>query len=458
MRPCLTAVTLGIIALAAGAAPAHAGLTVALTASPQGQTGAGNLDIVFVNPFPQALQLVGANKVPTGVNTESAEIDPTLSDDGTRLAFRRALSAGEPTYHVVALPSGAPAQIPNPFTTERFNSAAGIALSGDGRRAIIGMARSQSAVAQVGVVDVAALPGGPFPTIGTPEFDIPDGNTFGQFGVITPFSAQLDATGGKLLYGYRTQTAGTSTSFTGIVDGPVNGTPRLRDLGSATSVDAIAMIPGRPNEVTIARRGALETLALNAATPPVPLTLPNLPARATGETRSGPDWSGDGRYLGWLSSTGTGELKDVKLFVYDTQTQGLIAPAGLSLGQRRNFGGMSISEGVPAIEQFTAPLTVQVEQPKVNLPIRLRASTSVGILVQREQGTVRVLGRRVPRLVSVGRVPFGSRKKGASTIAWNGRVAGKKLRAGTYRITLRAFDRNGRLTELGESRRVKVRG
>ncbi|MBJ7330940.1 MAG: PD40 domain-containing protein [Solirubrobacteraceae bacterium] len=456
MRRLLTASSIAITALACGAAPAHAGLNVALTASPVGQTGAGNLDILFVNPFPQALQIVGSNKVPTGVNTASSEIDPTLSDDGTRLAFRRELGAGEPTYHAVTVPSGSPVALPNPLSTSRFNSANGIALSGDGKRAIVGIARNSSRVAQVGVLDLAQFPGGPFPTIGTPEFDIPDGNTFGEFGLITSFGAQLDATGGKFLYGYRTQTAGTLTAFHGLVDGPVNGTPRVRDLGSTAPISGIAMVPGRPNEATIARQGNLETVALNATTPPTPLSLPNLPARGAA-TRTAPDWSGDGRYLAWLSFSGTGELKDLKLFVYDTQTQGLIAPEGLSLGQRRNFGGVSIAEGVAAIQQFTAPVSVQLEQPKVNLPIRLQASISVGILVQREQGTVKVLGKRVPKLVPVGRVPFGKQKKGRTTIAWNGKVAGKQLRAGRYRITLRAFDKKGKLTELGASRRVTVR-
>jgi hypothetical protein len=79
---------------------------------------------------------------------------------------------------------------------------------------------------------------------------------------------------------------------------------------------------------------------------------------------------------------------------------------------------------------------------------------SVGIIVQRVVGTRRLLGRRVPRLQFVGRVPFGPQRAGTVRFRWDRRVNGRRLRPGRYLITYRSLRRKGAVREL--SRPVMV--
>lgn len=77
----------------------------------------------------------------------------------------------------------------------------------------------------------------------------------------------------------------------------------------------------------------------------------------------------------------------------------------------------------------------------------LQANAPMGILVKR------IVGRR---LVRVGRVPFGPQPRGKRRIRWNLKVNGKRLPAGRYEITLRAFNRRGRVAELSRPIRITV--
>ena len=70
-----------------------------------------------------------------------------------------------------------------------------------------------------------------------------------------------------------------------------------------------------------------------------------------------------------------------------------------------------------------------------------------GILVERVLRFKRIAGRRVPVTRRVGRVPFGPQRKGRITITWDYNVNGKRLSAGTYRITMRTL-RQGKVVEL----------
>ena len=65
-----------------------------------------------------------------------------------------------------------------------------------------------------------------------------------------------------------------------------------------------------------------------------------------------------------------------------------------------------------------------------------------GILVERVLRSKRIAGRRVPITRRVGRVPFGPQRKGRITITWDHKVNGKRLPAGTYRITMRTLRRD----------------
>ena len=86
---------------------------------------------------------------------------------------------------------------------------------------------------------------------------------------------------------------------------------------------------------------------------------------------------------------------------------------------------LSCSAGLTVVEPDTSGLEVLVRP-------QLDAAASIGILVERYV-------RR--RLRVVGRVPFGIRRKGRPRVRWNGRVNGRRLRPGRYRITLRRLVR-----------------
>ena len=57
---------------------------------------------------------------------------------------------------------------------------------------------------------------------------------------------------------------------------------------------------------------------------------------------------------------------------------------------------------------------------------------TIGIFVVRVTGKRKLLGRTVPRIKQVGRVPLGATRKGRNTFRWNGKVNGKRLKRGTY--------------------------
>ena len=78
-----------------------------------------------------------------------------------------------------------------------------------------------------------------------------------------------------------------------------------------------------------------------------------------------------------------------------------------------------------------------------------------GILVERVLRFTRIAGRRVQVTRRVGRVPFGTQRKGRITIAWDYKVNGKRLPGGTYRITMRTLHRD-EVVELARPLIVKV--
>jgi hypothetical protein len=82
---------------------------------------------------------------------------------------------------------------------------------------------------------------------------------------------------------------------------------------------------------------------------------------------------------------------------------------------------------------------------------------SVGIIVQRVVGTRRLLGRTVPRLRFVGRVPFGSRRAGRLRIPWDRRVNGRPLPPGRYLVTFRSLSAGGTVRELARPATLVIR-
>ena len=87
----------------------------------------------------------------------------------------------------------------------------------------------------------------------------------------------------------------------------------------------------------------------------------------------------------------------------------------------------------------------------------MSTTTKIGIFVVRVTGKRKLLGRTVPRIMVVGRVPLGTARKGRRAhFGWNLRVDGRKLRDGRYLLTYRAL-KGERITALSNSIRINVK-
>jgi hypothetical protein len=200
-----------------------------------------------------------------------------------------------------------------------------------------------------------------------------------------------------------------------------------------------------------------------ALTPaPTPIT--------TADPERMPAWSPAGLQLGFVRTTGGRRV----LPVYDL-TPGLqaILNPPIDLGadaptpQTRVFqshwGGLSIAESsaldVPAVTCTTTCLqSLSTTLTKVQLKPTVSVSPigqKIGIFVVRVAGKRKLLGRTVPRIKQVGRVPLGTTRKGRNTFRWNGKVNGKRLKRGTYLLTYRAL-RGARVVSTSGSIRFKV--
>jgi hypothetical protein len=80
---------------------------------------------------------------------------------------------------------------------------------------------------------------------------------------------------------------------------------------------------------------------------------------------------------------------------------------------------------------------------------------TVGIFVVRVTGKRKLLGRTVPRIRPIGRVPLGATRKGRNSFRWNGKVNGRRLKRGTYLLTYRALH-GKRIVSTSGSIRFKV--
>ena len=137
------------------------------------------------------------------------------------------------------------------------------------------------------------------------------------------------------------------------------------------------------------------------------------------------------------------------------------APTPQTRAYQDAWGGLSLAEidstTVPTITCTTSclqTLSTATSGTKILSPT-LSSTSLIGIFVVRVQGTRTVLGRRIPRIRPVGRVPLGLARKGRARIRWDGRVAGKRLKPGTYLLTYRALQ-GDRVTTVSGSIRVRL--
>ncbi len=172
-----------------------------------------------------------------------------------------------------------------------------------------------------------------------------------------------------------------------------------------------------------------------------------------------PAWAPDDMKLGFVRN----EAARRKLAVFDA-TPGIQAvvntPIHLGLEaptpQTRSFqdvwGGVSLADAPDTVTPTTVCGTVCLSSlrnanlGRVPLNPTVTKATSIGIFVVRVIGKRKLLGRTVPRIRPVGRVPLGRARRGRNLFRWNGKVNGRRLKPGRYLLTYRTLRRKRILT------------
>jgi hypothetical protein len=119
-------------------------------------------------------------------------------------------------------------------------------------------------------------------------------------------------------------------------------------------------------------------------------------------------------------------------------------------GTPQRLYSQALTEGPNCVLFARCRLVVVVKNRLARIIARLRQRHPVGIIVDR-------VGKR-GATTRVGRVPLGTHSRGTLTLRWNLKVNGKALRAGRYRITLRALGSNGKVLGLTRPVTIRVRG
>jgi len=183
-----------------------------------------------------------------------------------------------------------------------------------------------------------------------------------------------------------------------------------------------------------------------------------------------PAWSPGGLQLGFVRTTeGRRRLAifdltpGLQTIVNPPIDLGADAPSPQTRAFQSSWGGLSLAESsaldIPVVTCATTCLqSLQTQlksaQLKPTVSTTIKGQT-IGIFVARVTGKRKLLGRTVPRIKPVGRVPLGKTRKGLNRLRWNRKVNGRRLKRGTYLLTFRALRRD-RVVSTSGSVRFKV--
>ena len=415
----------GALALSAPAARAD---VVAVVSH---ETPSNGFDIVRVNAGTGGI-------TPATFNTAEDEVGASVSSDGTRIVFERHDGTNNTTGLLVHDDrTGQTAQILSPSefrAIEPFEPS----ISSDGQTVLWGGPFQPSFPSQysaaVTLTSLSTFPNGPYAESAyMPQY---------TFSTSTGSVHQPVESGSLIVFSV------ANTPQGGLVLGKL-GAPATTPLASTTAEyynPAIGSPGGVPTVVfDVAGRGGVFLASRPASLsgfngPPTPL-----PPAANADSALDPVFTADGRYLGFLRA-GNSSI-DFRLFVWDTETQTLINPAGVDLGETTSPRGL-----------YETPVFGRTGiSPVGSVTFQLASDSAVGILVQRVVGHHKLFGRTVPTLKKVGRVPLGIFRKGRHHAHWDLKVNGRRLKRGTYQVTLRSLTASKKIRDFGVPHLIHVR-
>lgn len=474
----LIATALGMAAVAAMLAPATASAAGLIAAYERYQPGNG-FEIGLVNA-----QTGAAITLPAGVNTPADELHPALSRDGRLLVFERMtllpnlsgdfLPPEQRTMHQLNRQTGVVTQISsgtiagpafirgtvpsNPGTFSDSLSWGNRPAFDNGTRSYVSQHKpiGSDGALTGNIFNRAVVEPGGGALIETTHGAV-DGSpflnpTFGP-GIDRLFLtlAYIDSTTGALL---------KSVAHLGLNLRQGDNIQVLKKEFGTAEAPASHPMP-RTGDFTVAfAMAAAGNFDIQTTTVPkgtgvfsVPQPTAAPAAINTGAAEQMPAWSPDDLKIGFVRTTG-GRRKlgvfnatpGIQAVLNTPVDIGAEAPTPQTRSFQSVWGGMSLAETsesvAPVINCGTSCLS-SLKRAATGTPILLKPKLSlgstVGIFVVRVLGKRKLLGRTVPRIRVVGRVPLGRARKGANRFRWDGKVDGKRLKRGTYLLTYRSL-------------------
>ena len=119
-------------------------------------------------------------------------------------------------------------------------------------------------------------------------------------------------------------------------------------------------------------------------------------------------------------------------------------------GTPQRLYSQALTGGPNCVLFYKCDLDIHVHRHhRASIIAKLRQRHFVGIIVDKvgKQGSVK----------RVGRVPLGTHPRSTLRLAWDLRVNGKPLKAGHYRVTLRALDTKGKVLGLTKPFDLRVK-
>jgi WD40 repeat protein len=390
---------------------------------------------------------------PAAFNTTEDEVDPSVSSDGNRIAFERFVpvgGAGQMNEQLMVndLHTGRTATVFDQSQILASDDAQSPSISPDGQTLLTGSFFQQFADAiyfsQVKLSSLSTFPNGPY-TQSTfqPQFSFSSGGLVSdpvESGSLVAFQANDEIVLGQLGGNAVPPLASNTVEYQHPTFGSPGGVPTVLFVERSSSTGSTIALASRPASPLSSFAG-----------PPTPLPA----AVNTGSDALDPAFTSDGRYIGYLR--GFPNNPDWFLFVWDTETQTLVNPAGVDVGDisvEGQVGGGGDNLGLYELTVFRGPGAI-TSTGTVNF--HLASDSAVGILIQRVVGHHKLFGRTVPTLKLVGHVPLGRFKQGRRHAHWDLRVNGRRLKRGTYQVTLRSLTASEKIRDFGVPHLIRVR-